>query len=308
MDLDNQTKKNKLIDMVIDQNLIDFFYLNFTTEQVLEKLQNLKFEFLKECSAVPFNACVKGYGGANDSDGNLWIIKKCEQKDIFNIRLCELGYLIDFELQTLSAPSALIKIGSDYYRASKVVHNAEGVSGYDYLTGSILRILFNDLINRWLVFDEDRNPNNYLVIQNSKRQPIIVAIDNGNQDLEAENMKITGNDKQFGWFRMEKTRFLTLLRPSHFENVSLEDIEERLDLLMGFSEERFRNICRRLFENLIPEHEEKVNLITSNFLKRRTYINDYFRTWFKEKDQKAVENKDSEYQLFGETLMKMYKN
>jgi hypothetical protein len=300
--------KNKLIDVVFDQKLIDFFYLNKTTEEVLGTLLTLKFEILNECLEIPFNACVKGYSGAKDNEGNLWLVKKIEENQIFNIRLCELGYLIDFELQTLSAPTILFKSDKNFYRATKIVWNGEGISGYDYLKNPIMTVLVNDLINRWLVFDEDRNPNNYLIIQNSKHQPVVIAIDNGNQDLEAENMKIIGNDEKFGWFRMEKTRFLTLLKPSNYESVALEDIDDRLNLMMNFSEERLKAICKRLFENVVPDSNVKVDLIVSNIVKRRNYINEYFRKWIKPKSQHSKEKKDDNYKLFGESFFNMYKN
>jgi len=300
-------RRNALLEVVHDQKWIDFFYLESSLEELSDKLHHQSFTPVPNTRDVPFTAQIRGYTGARDIKGDLWLLKEIEEENVFFYQLCELAYYLDFLLETLSAPTLLVLREGTYYRATKVIVEATQISGYNYLEEPLRRVLANDLINRWLMFDEDRNPNNYMVIHNSKRQPLIVAIDFNHSDLEAEKMKITGNPKQFGWYREEKTRFLTLLKPENFELYSIEDFERRLSLMMGITESRLKRVCTKLFEPVSEDYAQKAEKITKNILRRREHINTYFRTWFKNRDEKMVKQKDAEYEGLGKNFVEIYK-
>jgi len=304
----DEQKDSNLIKIVHDQELIDFFYLNYSLEELIEKIHSLRFTFLNDTSLVPFNAQLRGYISMKDNKRNIWIAKELAGKpDVYNNRLFELTYYIDFELQTLAAPLTIIKKNKKYFRATKVLNKATQISGYDYLEEPLRRVLANDLINRWLTFDEDRNPNNYMVIHNSKGTPLIVAIDFNHTDLESTKMKITGRKDQFGWHRTEKTRFLTLLKPANFEGYTIKNFKKRLNLMMDFSAPRIKNICLKLFKTVCKNYEAKAELITSNIIKRKNYINNYFRKWFAENKKEKANHEKSDYSGLGKCFVDYYK-
>jgi hypothetical protein len=295
-----------LIQAIGDEELIKFFYLRYPVVDLAKKLVALTLEPAQDDSVVPFTAAVRGYRGAYDSEGFLWLIKGIEVEEVYQYLLCEIAYLIDHRLATLAAPTIMIKKGDEFFRATKVVKHADQISGYNYLESPFIQVLLKDLINRWLLFDEDRNPNNYMVIHNSKTTPFVVAIDYNKADLESECMKITGNPDQFGWYRTEKTRFLTLLKPSNFENCSIEDFEDRLGLMMDLPPAELREICMTVFEGRIDGPEERADSVVANLTCRREYIDGYFRTWFKKRNMEKVKREREEGSMYGEALLQSY--
>ncbi len=299
---------NILADRVVDENIIKFYYLNYTPEELVNKLENIKLEPCRTCSEVPFNAQVKGYKGALDEDGELWVTKETSINEAVFHKLGELSYILDFLMGTLASPTILTKINDKYYRASKAILNAVQISSYNYLENPYKKMIAEDLVNRWLQFDEDRNPNNYMVIHNSKNTPFVVAIDYDKSDLESEDMKITGNDEKFGWFRKEKTRFLTLLKPENFEKLYIDDFEERLKLMMAMDLEFIGKTSDRILSGLTTESKVKADIIKSNISKRREYINNYIRKWFKERDLTINDPSESDYSKMGKSFMGIYNN
>ena len=297
--------ENRLINNVMDENLIDYYYLKYSVKDLYDKLHGLEFELVSDKSFVPFNAQLRDYSGAIDNEKSKWIAKKIDKSELYDHLLFEIAYYIDFMMQTLAIPSITVKIDEEYYRISKLVIGMQ-IGSYNYIEKPFLKVLTNDLINRWLYFDEDRNPNNYMVIHNSKNRPLIVAIDYNKADLNSTGMKITGAEDKFGWFRQEKTRFLTLLKPSNFENLSIDNFEYRLELMMGLKADDISEICTKVFREHFGDFKEKSALITSNLLKRREYINNYFRKWFKEK--KEDDNKNSAYKDLGKSFLDQFKN
>jgi len=305
--MSKQEVNKTLIKKVKDKELIKDFYLDRSIEELADKFYNFKFSFHEHDQLVPFNAQIRGYRGVVDNEDSCWIVKKISDEEIFFSVLGELAYFIDLSLQTLSAPNLLIKIENSYFRASKVIKKATQISGYNYLEEPLRKELANDLINRWLMFDEDRNPNNYLIIHNSKQEALIVAIDYNHADLEAEEMKITGKEDEFGWNRAEKTRFLTLLKPSNFECYTINDFKERLDLMKELTEKYLYHIALLLFNKFVEGAEEKALKITSCLTKRSQYISDYFYTWFKNKDQSKSQKSQDNYSSLGKTFVDFYK-
>lgn len=297
--------ENKLLKCVHDNELIHYYYLNYSIDELIERLHSLKFSLvIGDKSFVPFNAQLRDYIGAVDNENNKWLAKKVNKNELFDHILFELAYYIDFMMQTLAIPSLLVEINNEYYRIAKLVHGIQ-IGSYNYIKNPFLKVLTNDLINRWLYFDEDRNPNNYMVIHNSKNEPLVVAIDYNKVDLKTTTMKITGNDEKFGWFRQEKTRFLTLLKPSNFENLTIDNFNFRLDLMMCIKENKLRDICMKLFKNYFDDYASRSEKIVSNILKRRVYINAYFKKWFKTTTKKS--NETSDYSGLGKSFLKIFK-
>ncbi|GAB1483621.1 hypothetical protein MASR2M78_24370 [Treponema sp.] len=302
-------ERERLAAQIGDAELVRYFYLDLKTEKVLEKLDSLEIQLAKTQDDVPFNAQVKGYTGAVDSDGDPWILKPAPVlKEALYHRICTLAFLLDHWMGTISAPTTVFMLDGKRYRATKVVRHAMQVSSYSYLDKPFINMLRVDLINRWLYFDEDRNPNNYLVIHNKKNDPFIVAIDFDKADLEAPQMKITGTPDKFGWMRSEKTRFLTLLRPDNFDGVPIETFEGRLTAMMAIPIESVETLALQLLTGYCENPKDLAKTLSSNFELRRNYINEYFRRMFMaEKDTKNTSNSD-DYSMFGSSFLDMHKN
>lgn len=290
-----------------DPDLVMYFYLDLPAEGVIDRLDGLRVSLTESQDAIPFNAQVKGYLGASDEDGHPWILKLAASPDeALYHRMCAMVHLLDHETGTLSAPTTVLKIGGKTYRAAKVVRKAVQISSYDYLRGPFIDILRADLVNRWIYCDEDRNPNNYLVISNSQNRNFVVAIDFDKADLTTEGMKITGNPDKFGWFRTEKTRFLTLLRPENFDGVCIEVFEPRLAAMAAIPRERIEGLARALAEGYSPDPGGLAARIADNLVRRREYVDKYFRSMFKPARQTPDVCHDDEYSIFGKSFLDMH--
>lgn len=301
--------QTRLIAKVHDEKLVEYFYLKKNVNELVDHLESLQFKKCAGCYDIPFNASVKGYLGANDSNDESWIVKPIQSEaEALYHRITELVYLMDFQMATLSAPTVVLTIDGKKFRGSKVVPNAIQISSYDYMKNPFKKILISDLVNRWLHFDEDRNPNNYMVIQNSKSFPLIVAIDFDKSDLENETMKIVGTDDKFGWIRHEKNRYLTLFKPENFEKVPIAHFEDRLQTMMAMDLGNLERIAARLLTGYCPDPQAKARQIASNIKNRREYINTYFRKWFKDVDEEEVKKENEAYAGMGATFLKMYQD
>lgn len=300
-------EREALIESIHDKDLISYFYLDIPASKVLERMDGLNLTLLECCDEIPFNAQVKGYIAARDSAGDPWIVKPIHSEgDVLYHRICTLAFLLDNWMGTFAAPTTVFPIGGMYYRATKVVRNSVNIGSYNYLDSPFIDIIRADLINRWLYFDEDRNPNNYLVIHNSQNKPFIVAIDYDKADLQSERMKITGTNERFGWLRSEKTRFLTLLKPENFDGVPLETFSQRLTSMMSITEDELTALVFGLLSGYQKEPEATVSLLVKNICDRRAYIDTYFRSWFKPKaETKSVMN-EADYMLFGKSFIDIY--
>lgn len=299
-------ERQRLAEEISDPELIRYFYLDQPVEAVLARLDSLKVALIDSQDDVPFNAQVKGYYGARDEEGHTWILKPAtDAKEILYHRICSLAYLLDHWTGTLSAPTTVFRIDGKDYRASKVVQKAVQISSYDYLDRPFVDILRADLVNRWIYFDEDRNPNNYLVIQNKAGRPFVAAIDFDKADLTAEQMKITGNHEKFGWFRSEKTRFLTLLRPDNFDGVPLETFQARLEAFEAIDEARLAGLTRSLVDGWCDNPTELSATLVSNLLARRAYVDAYFRSMFKPACE-TVNCGGDDYSMLGASFVAMH--
>ncbi|MBN2653280.1 MAG: hypothetical protein JXR63_12950 [Spirochaetales bacterium] len=301
--------KKTLISVVNDKELIEYFYLDCKkAAEVVEKFKAIKLSHICEDRDVPFMAKIRGYCGARDQEGNLWLIKEVESNEEIVAHLIEeFAYCLDFMMATLAAPTILIHQDKKFYRATKQIKNAMQIGSYNYLESPFKRILTNDLINRWLFFDEDRNPNNYLVMHNSKNVPLVVVIDYNKVDLLSKTMKIKGNEDSFGWYRKEKTRFLTLLKPSNFENLFINNFERRLDAMMSLDEKELLDLAKMILGGIAADADNIANLLVANILKRRAYINNYFRKMFKEGSVSYEQEQDERYASMGAAFLKYHK-
>lgn len=299
-------RRRRFAASVDDERWTRFFYLDEDVEELVGRLSELKFTPIPNSRDVPFTAQVRGYQGAIDSNGELWLLKEVEDEETFEYKQCEIAYYLDFMLETLSAPTLLIRRDGRFYRATKVIVDAVQIGSCNYLEEPLRRIVANDLINRWLMFDEDRNPNNYMVIQNAQGAPLVVAIDFNKADFTTAGMKITGNAKQFGWIRSEKTRFLTLLEPESFAIYALEDFEARLRLLRRLSGAKIRRVCTQALGPFFDDAPRRAGKIAKNLIERRDYIDEYFLRWFKPRNVDEVQRKHSEYEGLGKNFVEFY--
>jgi hypothetical protein len=301
-------ERERLAAELADVELIKYFYLDKDPGALVERLDSMRFELVESQDEVPFNAQVKSYFAARDEDGDPWIVKPVatEQEMIYH-RSCMLAYLLDHMTGTLAAPTTATLIDGKKYRVTKVVRHAMQISSYNYMEAPFLGLLRADLVNRWIYFDEDRNPNNYLVITNKANKPFIVAIDYDKADMMSEAMKITGMEEKFGWLRTEKTRFLTLLRPENFEGVSIADFDERLKAFAEVGTNEFRSYAKTAFKGWCEDADATATLVTRNFLRRREYVDRYFRLMFKAVNATENTSHDDEYLAFGQSFLDMHK-
>ncbi len=302
-------KTNMLIhDVIVDKKIRKYLYLDNSIDEVVATLDHLELNNFGDESIVPFTAKIRGYTGATDKNGDPWLMKYIPDSEAPMHKYQEIAFYIDFLMKTPAAPTILVKHEGKFYRSTKYIQNAMQIGSYNYLDPPFMKMLGNDLINRWLFFDEDRNPNNYMVIHDDDSKPYIVVIDYDKADMETEEMKIHGMEDKFGWHREEKTRFLTLLKPENFEMFSIEDFEQRLNIMMKIKKSVLKGICNTVFtKEIFDNTETAVNLIVNNFDKRRNYLNKYFRTWFKEKDLAKEKEVDARYAGLGKSFTDYYK-
>jgi len=299
---------NNLKFTIKDKKMRNYLYLDLSINDLVEKMCTLQLTDIHEDREAPFFAQVRGYLSASDPEGGSWLVKEVTEEEAYIHKTQEIAYYMDFELRTLAAPTILLKLNEKYFRATKTIQHAMQIGSYNYLEEPFKTMLSNDLINRWLFFDEDRNPNNYLVGHDIDSNLYIIVIDYNKADLITSEMKISGKSEKFGWQRKEKNRFLTLLKPENFENMCIDDFEGRLSTLMNIEPDKIMEICRKAFTGYaVFDTEETAKLVTSNLLKRRTYINEYFRAWFKPRDHQMEKKEDERYAGLGQSFVDYYK-
>lgn len=300
-------EREKLVAALGDKELVRYFYLDKTPEEVLAYLDTMHLTLVESQDDVPFNAQVKSYLAAKDENGDPWIVKPvANDEEMLYHRACMLAYLLDHATGTLAAPTTALLINGKKFRVTKVVQKAVQISSYNYLEAPFINILRADLINRWIFFDEDRNPNNYLVITNSLNKPFLVAIDYDKADMFSENMKITGMTDKFGWLRTEKTRFLTLLRPEHFDGLSIKSFDDRLCAFNKISREKLDGFVRTAFTGYTADLEGVSGKVVKNIMSRREYVDAYFRSMFKSVEDTKNDCHDTDYSAFGASFMAMH--
>ncbi|MBF9018996.1 hypothetical protein HNV09_025515 [Oceanispirochaeta sp. M2] len=298
-----------LTESIKDEKMIKHLYLDLTINELIEKMNLINLIPCEKDDLVPFFAKVRGYMSAVDQFGENWLIKEISAEEVHLHKVQEIAYYVDVLLKTLAAPTIVSTINGKTYRATKIIEHAMQAGSYNYLEEPLKKMLANDLINRWLFFDEDRNPNNYLIFHDSDNTYFPIVIDYNKADLEIQTMKISGDPNKFGWLREEKTRFLTLLKPENFESMHIEDFEERLQCLMSITEKDLIELCKKIFTmESIDDVESTSTIVTNNIISRAKYLNYYFRKWFKKIDKKEEKEIDDRYSGLGKSFMDYYKD
>ncbi len=296
-----------LLENIVDKKIRTIFSTDQPYDKLLDDLT--KEDILKPAprAQVPFFASIRDYTGAylQDDDTYLWIIKPISDEELQQARFGMFVYFLNHFTGTIAAPSIVTKIDGSYYKASKIIPRTEQLSGAPYQENKHLSSqLALDLINSWVYYDEDRNPNNYLIYYNSLNIPVVVSIDFSNVDLLTEEIKIKGRTDTFGWERIEKTRYMTPLKNEQFYEYSYEFYQTRLNNFKRINADVIHTIGKAVFAHS-DEEKSICKLLTNNILQRIEYVNEYFESWFNDPEKKRKlqkrtkkEMKD-EYHLMG---------
>lgn len=264
--------------MIHDKDIIELLCFDTPYEKLLQSFTSDNFLQVDSSMAIPFFAEIRDYRGATEVQApeKKWLIKPIKGKDIVESGMAMIAYFIDFFTNTLSVPIIVTTIDGVLYKATKLVEKAEQLSGANYTVyPELYEQLLLDIINRWITYDEDRNPNNYLIRYNSKNQNLILAIDFGNCDLLFNEMKIKGLMKQFGWQKTEQTRYLTPLKTELFLKYPMDFYNMRFNAFKKLT----REILTELTEKALrfdPDKENNIKIIPTNILRRVKYVSGYF--------------------------------
>jgi hypothetical protein len=256
---------------------------------------------------VPFFAEIRDYRGASvkGDPADRWIVKPLKDEDVLPAQMAAVCFFLDFYAHTLSAPIVTTRIGKTLYKATKLITRSEQLSGANYTEHRQLKEqLLLDAVNRWIYFDEDRNPNNYMIVYNSKNEEILVAIDFANVDLLAGEMKVKGTPRRFGWERKEKTRYLTPLKAENFLEYDIGFFEQRFGFFKKMSTRLITETCEAVLR-YNPDRKKLSRLIAGNILARTDYLHGYFTSHLG-KSTTGKKAKQSKYREMGKTFERMY--
>lgn len=268
---------SKVNDFLHDRELQELLCTNYSFDDLFNLF--IKDDFLEfdPSIRIPFFAETRDYRGAREKEkpDTVWIAKPIKEDEVLKIEMAMICFFLDFYTHTLSAPQIITKIDGTLYKATKLIR-AEQLSGANYTEIKQLKEqLLLDVINRWIYFDEDRNPNNYLLKYNTKNDQIIIAIDFANADLLTEEMKVKGLEDKFGWERFEKTRYLTPLKTENFINYDMDFFNIRFDYFNKLNVDELRDIA----DSILRFNEDRNNLadrISRNIKNRIDYVYNYF--------------------------------
>ncbi len=265
-----------------DPDLVHLLYADMTYPEVLERFLADDFLTIDAGMKVPFFAEVRDYVGAAEKADpeNRWIVKQVSEEDALGAAMGSICFFLDFFTKTISAPTAVTRIGGKLYKAAKIITKTEHLSGTSY-TGipQLKEQLILDLVNRWIYCDEDRNPNNYMIRRTSRGDQVLIAIDFSNVDLLFPGTKIKGRSESFGWERIEKTRCLTPLKVEHFQGFAMEFFDMRLGSFARVGRKMLLELCKGCLR-FQPDHADLAKTVTDNLLKRIEYVHDYFSGQF----------------------------
>jgi hypothetical protein len=288
-----------------DDDLIRLLCVDRPFECLLECVARDDFLVITDRVKIPFFAETRDYIGAVEKDdpGGVWIVKPVSGGDVLKTEMATVCFLLDFYTGTLSAPLVITRIGGSLYKATKLIPRAEQLSGANYTELKQLKEqLLLDVINRWIYFDEDRNPNNYLVKYNSRNDQIVVAIDFLNADLVSEEMKIVGTAKRFGWERKEKTRYLTPLQCQNCLEYDMAFFGMRMKKFKSLNFPFLKEVCLTIFKKN-SEGEKLSRVIADNLLKRIEYVDGYFRAHIRAAGRDSSSKK---YREMGKSFARFY--
>lgn len=286
-----------------DKDLIELLCFDQSYGELLDSFCRDDFLRIKSNMSIPFFAEIRDYKGAVevDSPETTWLVKEIKGKDILETGMAMIVYFVDFLTNTISVPLIITKIDNVLYKATKNIMRAEQLSGANYnVYQELYEQLLQDLINRWIFFDEDRNPNNYLLKYNSKNQSLILAIDFGNSDLMTEEMKIKGLAKKFGWQISGKNQYLTPLKTDHFFNYDMQFFNKRFEQFHKLNSKILLELTEKVLR-FETESQKIGKIITRNILRRLKYVNGYFSSKLPEKNEESSSN-----DIMGKSFQQIY--
>lgn len=267
-----------LKDFLFDSDIIETLNIDVPADKLISYYCTDEILKLDGSIRVPFFAEIRNYIGAREikNPETKWIVKKINEEGQRQTEMATICYFADYLVRTLSAPSIITKIGGEFYKATKMISRSEQLSGANYTEIVELKEqLMLDLVNRWIYCDEDRNPNNYMIKYNSKNNQIVIAIDFLNVDLLFEGIKIEGTLEQFGWSRLEKTRYLTPLKAENFLIYDMKFFNMRFDNFRKLDMAALESICDLILRHN-PDRSGLTKKITANLVNRIDYVYNYF--------------------------------
>jgi hypothetical protein len=288
---------------IFDKELIDLLCYNRKFGELLDYFVQDDFLEIKENMKLPFFAEIRDYQGAVEKSNEKaeWLVKEAKGHDLIETEMAMIVYFLDMFTHTLSVPMVVTKIDGKVYRATKTINQAEQLSGSNYTVfPDLTEPLLLDMINRWIYYDEDRNPNNYMIKYNSKNKNLILAIDFGNTDLLYKQIKIRGTSNKFGWERKEKTRYLTPLKADNFKVYDMQFYNQRFKYFNKLTGNQLFGIAKKALR-YNDNKDELAKTITTNLLKRRDYVYKYFCSKIP-----AVIEKDESYKDMGAAFQNFY--
>lgn len=290
---------------LLDEDLVRLLCADQEREVLLNRFAQDDFLVIDHSAKIPFFAEVRDYVGAVERESRMekWIVKPLREDGVLAASAGAVCYFLDFWARTISAPTIVTRIEGTLHKATKVVTRAEQLTGANYTDIPQLKEqLVLDLVNRWIYFDEDRNPNNYLIRYSSRGDQIVIAIDYSNVDLLAKDMKIKGTADAFGWERTEKTRYLTPLKLEHFQGYDMEFFNMRLDGFTSMERKALEDLCGTCLR-FLADHAQLAKDAAENVLRRIEYVRGYFASRFPSRAEQA---KDDKYADMGKTFRTIY--
>lgn len=288
---------------VHDDDLIKLLCYDKTTDELFESFIKDDFLVIDDNMKIPFFAEIRNYKGAFEkaTPDNKWLVKPIKGKDVIESEMAMIVFFLDLFSHTLSVPVIVTKINNVLYKATKLIIKAEQLSGANYTVyPELIEQLALDIINRWISYDEDRNPNNYLIRYNTKNRNLVLAIDFGNCNLLDKEIKIKGLAKGFGWQRQEKTRYLSPLKTENFLAFGMDFFETRFKYYNKLDSKTLFDICIRALHS-DPNKDEYAKTITNNVLRRVSYLFKYFSAKLPEKTPRS-----KGYDVMGKSFQQLY--
>ena len=285
-----------------DDDLIKLLCYDKTADELFEMFIQDDILVIDNNMKIPFFAEIRDYKGAIEkgSPESKWLVKPITGKDVIESEMAMIVFFLDLLTHTISVPVIVTKIDNVLYKATKLIVKAEQLSGANYTVyPELIEQLALDMINRWITYDEDRNPNNYLIRYNSKNRSLVLAIDFGNCNLLNKEIGIKGLAKGFGWQRTGKTRYLTPLKVDNFMAYGMDFYETRFKYYKKLDSKILYNICNKAL-HLDPDKSQYAKIITNNILRRVGYVYKYFSAKLPEKTPIR-----KEYDSMGKTFQQM---
>jgi len=284
-----------LKNFIYDGDLMDLLCVNNDFSDLSTNLLKDDFLIIDETVKIPFFAETRDYVGArkNDNPDMVWIVKPIKDDEVLKTEMATICFFLDFYTHSISAPIVITKINNVLFKATKLILKAEQLTGANYTENRQLREIY---------YDEDRNPNNYMIKYNSRNDQIVIAIDFLNVDLLSNELKIEGSSDRFGWERKGKTRYLTPLKSENCLNYDMNFFNMRFNFFKKLDFKLLRDICNDLLR-FNPDRKHLGENIADNLIRRADYVYNYFNSHICSNIERGMEEK---YRDMGKTFSRIY--